>query len=413
MIYVFTAAAANYLPKVKLLFNSLKKNHPEFTLYLALADKMPGKLNKGSINADEIITISDLGIANLNSWIFCHSIVELSTGIKPFMLQYLLEKKDCEAVFYFDPDMVVFSRLDDLVREFKSNSILLTPHQTKPETTLEAVVDNEMCSLKHGIFNLGFIGVKSDTQGKSFAKWWSERVYYFCLSDFNRGIFVDQKWIDFVPVFFDNVKILKSSRFNVATWNITTRKFWKESNGDYMVDGNPLGFYHFTGFDSGAHEIMASKYAGNNAAIHDLINWYKKSERLSGNIPITPWAYISFDNGVKITELHRLIYRTRKDLQDKFPDPFKVIVNGRCYFNWFTERAKIEYPELMDVKGENKSSKKIQPRFSTKFEWSKVWKYLRRATRNYHDGKYLAHTAVSILRKEGIKGLKRHMNSGY
>jgi hypothetical protein len=412
MIYVFTSAAANYLPKVKVLFSSIRKHHPEFKLYLVLADAMSDDLVPEKINADGIVTVSELGIAKWKSWTFYHSLVELSTGIKPFMLRYLLSKKDCEAVFYFDPDIAIFSRLDDLVDQFKQNSILLTPHQTDPEKTLEAIVDNEICSLRHGIFNLGFIGVKSDSIGESFSKWWADRIYYFCIADFNRGLFVDQKWIDFVPVFFDNVKILKSTRYNVATWNLTTRKFGKNSNKEFIVDGQPLGFYHFTGFDSGAHEIMAGKYAGNNSAVKDLIRWYKESIRVSREADVVSWAFSSFDNGAKITPAHRQIYRMRKDLQDAFPDPFSVIDDKQCYYNWFQWHAAKEYPELVAYKDKTETVLKAHPAVSTKFKWSNTWKYIKRAAQNPRRGIQLGRNAIIILSHEGFKGLKRHMNSG-
>jgi hypothetical protein len=38
------------------------------------------------------------------------------------------------------------------------------------------------------------------------------------------GLFTDQKWLNFAPVFFDGVSIIRSSRHNVATWNLTTRR---------------------------------------------------------------------------------------------------------------------------------------------------------------------------------------------
>ena len=64
------------------------------------------------------------------------------------MLQQLLARDDCEAVLYFDPDIVLFSRLDDLVERLRSANLVLTPHQTKPETTVQRIIDNEIGSLK-------------------------------------------------------------------------------------------------------------------------------------------------------------------------------------------------------------------------------------------------------------------------
>ena len=45
-IHVFTSAAGNYLPKVKVLFDSLAEHHPEWQRHLLLVSQYPHlKLN--------------------------------------------------------------------------------------------------------------------------------------------------------------------------------------------------------------------------------------------------------------------------------------------------------------------------------------------------------------------------------
>src|SRR6185437_3446700 len=154
-----------------------------------------------------------------------------------------------ETVLYFDPDMVMFSRVDDILSMLEHGNLALTQHQNKPEQTLEAILDNEVASLKHGVFNLGFIGVRNGDEGRRFAAWWGERTYHLCRADVSNGLFTDQKWLDFAPIFFEGVAIIKSSRHNVATWNLTTRRLTGSFDAGFTVDGEPLGFYHFTGFD--------------------------------------------------------------------------------------------------------------------------------------------------------------------
>ena len=102
--------------------------------------------------------MADLGIPEWKGWAFCHDIVELSTAIKPFALLNLLSRPECSKVIYLDPDIVMFSRVDDILEAMDDASLVLTPHQTEPEVAVAAVIDNEICSLKHGIYNLGFRG---------------------------------------------------------------------------------------------------------------------------------------------------------------------------------------------------------------------------------------------------------------
>ena len=223
-LHVFTSAAVNYLPKVRILCHSIRRYHPEAVIHLALADERPQWLRTEDEPFDSILGIERLGIPDYRNWTFTHSIVELSTAIKPFALKHLLQLPDCATVLYFDPDMVLFSRVDDILATLAHSNLALTPHQTKPEQTLDAIFDNEIASLKHGVFNLGFIGVRNTAEGRRFADWWAERTYHLCWADVENGLFTDQKWINFAPVFFDGVAIVKSSRHNVATWNLTTRR---------------------------------------------------------------------------------------------------------------------------------------------------------------------------------------------
>jgi hypothetical protein len=344
-VHVFTSAACNYIPKARLLFAALRKHHPEWLLHLALGDEPHPEFRLADEPFDDIMPIAELGIPEWRGWAFCHSVVELCTAIKPFALQQLL-RKGCEKVLYFDPDIVTFSRLDDLLAALDHANIVLTPHLTDPETNLQAVIDNEICSLRHGIYNLGFIGVRASDEGLRFADWWACRAYHFCRDDIPNGLFTDQRWIDLVPAFFEGVAVMRGRRHNVATWNITARDLSGSIETGLSVDGEPLGFYHFTGFDSGAHLGAAKKYASSSPAVFELIKWYHGQTEKLGRDPIARvrWAYETFSNGERITSAQRIVYRERVDLQAAFPDPFDVA----GYLQWWRTYAPKEHPELFD-----------------------------------------------------------------
>ena len=82
--------------------------------------------------------------------------------------------------FSLDPDIAVFAPLDAIDALLERHSIVLTPHQTEPESSRSAILDNEVSSLKHGVFNLGFIAVSNSEQGLRFVDWWSDRLRDFC-----------------------------------------------------------------------------------------------------------------------------------------------------------------------------------------------------------------------------------------
>jgi hypothetical protein len=343
-VHVFSSAAFNYIPKARLLFSSLRKYHPEWKLHLALGDATHRGLNLSAEPFDTLMPIEDLGIPNWRGWAFCHTIVELCTAIKPFALQRLLQDSDCEKVLYFDPDIVLFSRVDDILAALDEGNIVLTPHLTSPEESLDAVIDNEICSLQHGIYNLGFIGVRAGNEGRRFADWWSCRTYYFCRDDIPHGLFTDQRWIDMVPAFFERVAIMRNPRHNLAPWNINRRTLTGTLDTGMCVDREPLGFYHFTGFDSGAHLGMSHRYGTSSPAVLDLISWYQRVTDDLGRDPIASlrWAYDTYSNGEKITPEQRVVYRERLDLQAAFPDPFDT----QGFLRWWHAQAAKEYPSL-------------------------------------------------------------------
>lgn len=412
-IYAFTSAACNYLPKVRLLVKSLRRFHPEVRVVLTMADEVANSELLSTEDWDEILPISALGIENWRQWAFTHEIVELSTAIKPFALANLLSRDDCKAVIYLDPDMVLFSRLDDLISEFESHDILLTPHQTTPETRLAEIMDNEICSLKHGIYNLGFIGVRSTENGKAFAQWWSDRAYYFCRDEISNGLFTDQRWIDLVPAFFDRIKILRSPRFNVAPWNISTRKLSGNIKDGFSIENIPLGFYHFTGFDSGAHCLVTAKYEKNNPALSHLTNWYKGQISSLGNDPLSQqnWAFGYFEDGTPITRYQRLIYRNRPDLQRKFPSPFLgSSSDSNSFLGWSQQIGFNEYPNISGArKSKDIDYSELTMRLTPSIapptdEADSISKQLASALSNPLEAKLIAKQAIRVIRREGFFG---------
>ena len=408
-LHVFTSAAVNYLPKVRILCHSIRRYHPEAVIHLALADERPQWLRIEDEPFDSILGIERLGIPDYRNWAFTHSIVELSTAIKPFALKHLLQLPDCATVLYFDPDMVLFSRVDDILATLGTSNLALTPHQTKPEQTLDAIFDNEVASLKHGIFNLGFIGVGNTAEGRRFVDWWAERTYHLCWADVENGLFTDQKWINFAPVFFDGVAIIKSSRHNVATWNLTTRRMTGSFATGFEVDGEPLGFYHFTGFDSGAHRIMAIKNASASPAVQELITWYEGEIAVADRDPITewPWAFGRFSDGTSIEFAHRRIYRDHRDLQRAFPDPYDASTDRLSYLGWCKSEGRARYPELFADGGVRRAPK--PGRMGSRVSLPIALRLLRLML-SPKGGKALRARARTVLRSEGLGGFAKRLH---
>lgn len=339
-VHVFTSITANYLPKARVLAGSLKAVAPAASFHLLLSDDLPAGFDLAAEPFDSVITAEELPLANKSGWFFSHTVVELCTAVKGLGFEYIFEHFGADKVFFFDPDMVIFDRFDELVAALDSCSILLTPHQTEPETEEEAIMDNEMASLIFGVFNLGFLGVRNDAEGRRFSAWWRDRLLRYCHDDRPRGLFTDQKWVNLAPCFFDRIRVLRSPAFNVATWNISKRRASGSIAEGITINGEPLGFYHFSGFDSGAQEIMLHKYGADSPVLFDLRNWYLDACEQQGQAALgtLPSRYAHYADGTPITLPERVLYRQRADLQAAFPNPFAIGSDGG-YRAWYLANA--------------------------------------------------------------------------
>ena len=322
--HFFTSITANFLPKARVLSESIRKFHPAATIHVVLCDAVPAWFAIESEPFQHILTLHDLGLPNLTSWLFQHDLVELCTAVKGFALQLLLAREDCDQVIYLDPDILVLAPFDGLLKNFENASILLTTHQSEPETTYETVRDNELLTLQHGIFNLGFLGVRNSPVGRRFAQWWTDRLRDFCFDDIPIGLFVDQRWPDLVPSFFPDHKILRDPVYNVSGWNLTQRRVEGSLEHGFTVNGQPLVFFHFSGIDSGREWMMLQRYGSDMPALTELRDWYLAECDRHGDAILAsiPWAYGFFANGDPILRSQRVQYRRHLPLQERFPDPF-------------------------------------------------------------------------------------------
>lgn len=341
-IHVFTVAAGNYLPKARVLLASLRRQHPDWRLHFVVSDARPSEAALAGLGADEIHTLQDLDIPNLRRWAFCHSLIELATAVKPFALKNLLARADCEAAIYLDPDIALFAPMTEVTAALAHSDIVLTPHMTTPESTAAGIVANEISTMQHGIYNLGFIGVAARDEGRRFAQWWAARTYRYCREDIPDGIYTDQRWVDFAPAFFDGVKVLRSPALNAAPWNLPTRVLAGDPSQGFTVDGKPLCFFHF----SQLGVMPDARTTGGQAAGASLIDWYRRESQPTNaeNEALRPYAYDHFDDGTPVLMEQRLVYRVRTDVQRVYPDPFKS--GAESYLAWWRAHARAEYPGL-------------------------------------------------------------------
>lgn len=365
---VYTSCSVNYLPKARVLADSLKAHHQDATLVLCLNDIAPAGLNLAMEPFDDIWTPHDLGYDD--AFIFKHNVMELCTAVKGRAVERLLERYDADFHLYLDPDVVVYAPLDPIASYMEGADIGLVPHILKPEDTEVGVRLTEMSVTEHGIYNLGHLILRKSPNAEAFAAWWRKRLDEYCFDDKKIGLFTDQRWVDLAPAIFDGVRIIRRPTLDVASWNLATRdlRYGPPGGAAYLVDGEEMLTYHFSGTGpSGTHRRIREIFAPSNEAAAKIELDYEAAIAAKGQADLEhhPFAYDAFDNGAKVTSSIRKLYRDHKDLQAKFPAPFAAKTGGaNSYFRWLCNKR----PHLLDriVIPESR----LEPAFSELFDES-------------------------------------------
>src|SRR6266849_1430859 len=255
---VFTICARNYIAYARVLAESLNRIDRSLRLAVLLLDDEKREIQSSDQNFD-IIRPADLPFSDADEFhrmAAIYDVTELATAVKPWVFQNLFAS-GAQVVIYLDPDIEMFGPLTDLERAARERGIVLTPHTLKP-LPRDGKIPGDRELLLAGAYNLGFLGVGAHA-AKAFLPWWSERLRRDCRNAVESGYFVDQRWIDFVPGYFDHF-IVRDPGYNVAYWNLPTRTVDGTSNG-YTVDGSPLRFFHFSGFSPDRPHLL-SKHQG-------------------------------------------------------------------------------------------------------------------------------------------------------
>ncbi len=192
---------------------------------------------------------------------------ELRWACKPLMLLWLLNK-GYEKVIYVDNDIYFYSSPDFIFDLLEEHAVLLTPHYYKTDTKEEQYWLEG--NFRLGMCNAGFVGVND--KGRNAAEWWAECCAYNVRKSSWRGLFDDQKYLDMLPVLFEDVHILKHLGCNVAFWNFWQRSASVNSNGELILNEEfPLVFVHYT------KGTMRTLLKEKGHLLHPLFKAYEKT----------------------------------------------------------------------------------------------------------------------------------------
>lgn len=339
-LHACTVIARNYLALARVVSTSFLEHHPDGRFSVLILDDVDGEVDESQEPFDVLRPTDIMPEGEFLDMAAAYNVLELATAVKPWLLRAVLAS-GASTVAYLDPDLCFYRPIDDLFERAGEAGIVLTPHTVSP-VPRDDRTPTEQYLLRAGVFNLGFIVVAENAA--AFLDWWAERLRYDCIVDPANGLFVDQRWIDLVPGYFSHA-IVTDPSLNVAYWNLGNRSV-EERDGDALVDGRPLRFFHFSGFDPSRPEHL-SKHAGDRPrydleslpAVQRLCREYGERLLDAGHDRLRSIEYglDVLPDGSRLDDRMRRLYRQhRSGGPDSPPNPW---VEPQAFMTWLRQPA--------------------------------------------------------------------------
>lgn len=165
----------------------------------------------------------------------------LRWALKPSFTRYIKSKHKLDKIIYLDCDLFFYGDYQFLIDMLDQYTITLTPHWRNPYASYGREYRwNQL----HGLYNAGYVGCGKDSE--AVLDWWAELCCVECSMGSIENSYVDQKYLDAIPVYFENTHIIRHLGCNVADWNknYLTRDV---VNGEVLINGQyPIVFIHYS-----------------------------------------------------------------------------------------------------------------------------------------------------------------------
>lgn len=248
MKLAFTVCSVSHLGQAKTMADSFIEHNPGYELKIGVVDRIAGRVDESQFADYELIEIEKVGIPDLEKLIQKYDVFEMCGLIRPYLAEFLFNRyADLQKLIYIDTDILIFGSFENVLADLETHDIVITPHAFLPFPE-DGLYPKEVSFNNAGLYNSGFFAVKRSDSARHFLKWWQQRLSEYGEVNFMDGMFVDQLWLNFVPLFFDNVLISKDLGLNVGYWNLHERSL-SQTNENFIVNEKyPLIFFHYSGY---------------------------------------------------------------------------------------------------------------------------------------------------------------------
>jgi hypothetical protein len=232
------------------LYHSIRRFREDFEFHVLCTDEEVYEIMKGlqyaNILAVPVSTMEDSRLLAIKKGRREH---EYCWTLKPVFIEHLL--KNCSGISritYLDGDLFFLSEPSLLFQDAGNWSVLLSKHDYS--------TDFKYLECQCGTYNSGLISFKNDPSAQQCVSWWKEQCLQLCSCSFENSQYGDQKYLEQMPLKFEQVETFRTRGINVGPWNFARYKKLL-----LMVrlfkQGCPFVCYHFSRF----RHIDSAKYS--------------------------------------------------------------------------------------------------------------------------------------------------------
>jgi hypothetical protein len=328
----FTVATVSYAALTRVTMASIRATSPSMRRVVVFLDDVDDQMP--DTECYEVLRIGDLGL-DPTSWItkrVIYTPFELSCAMKADVALALLRDAD-EPVLYVDSDIVLYDDIAPALARSTGFDLTIAPHLVVP--TLAGPGHNPDAHYRrYGPVNAGMFMVSR--RSIPFLRWWQAQNEFDCLDDPDgHDAFVDQLCLAMAPNYW-SVDITRDPTMNIAFWNLVERPLTIDG-GRPLVDGRPVTYLHFSGFDPVRPELFSKNadaaqlaLADAMPAVGELLEAYVSAALAAGHLDwcTRPYAWAVTADGVPLSsQLRRATRRAIVDrlcagAENPMPDPF-------------------------------------------------------------------------------------------
>jgi hypothetical protein len=297
---------SNYLPQAMALYSYISESNPDASYIVMLvgeSDELSEDLPNGPewIWWERVIPDSERRIELASEY----TPFELSCVVRGRLHHYFATMREFEKWIVMDTDTGILSDLGPVWDTLEDSSIALIAHSKVP-VGIDDVIPHETNFLKCGLYNAGVVGMRRSETAILIADWLIVRLEKYGhayahrvgldLPSCNDFEFVDQIWLNLVPLYFRSATVVIDSAIcNLGHWNLHEGTLHLKDEQAYF-NHEKVVIAHFSGLPSYRVETVSS-YSKLYIEKTSLV-WAKLAEdykkRLADaiiSVPSLPYSY--------------------------------------------------------------------------------------------------------------------------